>query len=554
MSENNEGSSLDDLDFNPGLIRGVKKDSSEADNYSGNYEQVETEEESEEVNEVLQVETERKNYRELSQEISLLREKLEQFSQDVESNYSHLQKEVSRLSYFMLELQDEKLNGDVDLGSLFGRVNSLENSWVSLPGQIEERINSTFDSQQEVNEKFQQFVADTKQEIEEIVRMVVDVESQQIDAHKLSQDISLLREKLEEFSNVESNSSQLQEQMAELSSNILELQEERSNIGVGLEPLFRRVKLLENSLESLPGQIEERVNSTFGSQQQVNEKFPQFVESQELSQEISLLREKLEQFSQDVESNYSELQKKVSRMSDFMLELEKKRLKGDVNLKTLFGRVKSLENSLESLPGKIEERINITLDAQKEIDEEISHNFNLSQQWQDFFDISIVYFFIAMGLSFININANIFLTLLCLILALPFLLENLVVFLWSYASIFLMFGHLLFYYRPSLVAIDLDHFLFRHPFIDYKNPFISILWFVFYILAFPIFITGLIWLEKSFPNCLENMQGCLNAKPEVSSVIVLFIPFITLSWFIIYLLLCGLITLLALLKGWFIEE
>ncbi|GGA22342.1 hypothetical protein [Okeania sp. KiyG1] len=89
--------------------------------------------------------------------------------------------------------------------------------------------------------------------------MVVDVESKQVDAHKLSQDISLLREKLEDFSNVESNSSQLQEKVAELSSNILELQEERSNIGVGLEPLFRRVKSLENSLQNFSGQIEKKL-------------------------------------------------------------------------------------------------------------------------------------------------------------------------------------------------------------------------------------------------------------------------------------------------------
>ncbi len=105
MSENNERNPLDDIEFTPDLIRGVKKDASESDNYPGNSEQVETEEESEEVNEVLQVET--TNYRELSQEISLLREKLDQFSQDVENNYSHLQQEVSRLSDFMLELQDE---------------------------------------------------------------------------------------------------------------------------------------------------------------------------------------------------------------------------------------------------------------------------------------------------------------------------------------------------------------------------------------------------------------------------------------------------------------
>ncbi|NEN91355.1 MAG: hypothetical protein F6K48_21590 [Okeania sp. SIO3H1] len=185
MSENNDRNPLDDIEFTPDLIRGVKKDSSEADNYSGNSEQVETDDKSEKVNEVLQVET--ADYRELFQEISLLREKLKQFSQDVESSYSHLEEKVSRLSDFMLELQEERLNGDVDLESLFGRVKSLENSLESLPGQIEERINNNVNSQQEVNEKFQQFVADTRQEIEEIVRMVVGVESKQVDAHKLSQ-------------------------------------------------------------------------------------------------------------------------------------------------------------------------------------------------------------------------------------------------------------------------------------------------------------------------------------------------------------------------------
>ncbi|NER03031.1 MAG: hypothetical protein F6K17_10545 [Okeania sp. SIO3C4] len=108
MSENNDRNPLDDIEFTPDIIRGVKKDVSESHNYSGNSEQVEIEEEFKQVNEVLQVET--TNDRELFQDISLLREKLEQFSQDVENNYSQLHKEVSRLSDFMLELQEEKLN------------------------------------------------------------------------------------------------------------------------------------------------------------------------------------------------------------------------------------------------------------------------------------------------------------------------------------------------------------------------------------------------------------------------------------------------------------
>ncbi|GGA22333.1 hypothetical protein [Okeania sp. KiyG1] len=132
MSEKNDRNPLDDIEFTPDLIRGVKKDVSESHNYPGNSEQVETDDKSEEVNEVLQVET--ADYQELFQEISLLREKLEQFSQGVESSYSQLEEKVSGLSNFMLDLQEERLNGDVDLESLFGRVKSLENSLDSLPG------------------------------------------------------------------------------------------------------------------------------------------------------------------------------------------------------------------------------------------------------------------------------------------------------------------------------------------------------------------------------------------------------------------------------------
>ncbi|MGB3510799.1 MAG: hypothetical protein WBA93_16500 [Microcoleaceae cyanobacterium] len=113
MSKNNDRNPLDDIEFTPDIIRGVKKDSSESHNYPSNSEQVETKNKSERINEVLQVEA--IHDRELSQDISLLREKLEQFSQDVESNYSPLQEKVSRLSDFMLELQEEKLNGDIDL-------------------------------------------------------------------------------------------------------------------------------------------------------------------------------------------------------------------------------------------------------------------------------------------------------------------------------------------------------------------------------------------------------------------------------------------------------
>ncbi|NET46979.1 hypothetical protein [Okeania sp. SIO2B3] len=469
MSENNDRNPLDDIEFTPDLIRGVKKDSSESHNYSGNSEQVDTEEESEEVNEVLQVET--ADYQELFQEISLLREKLEQFSQDVENNYSHLQEEVSRLSDFMLELQEERLNGDVDLESLFGRVKSLENALESLPGQIEERINSTLDSQQEVNKKFQQFVAGIKQEIEEIVRMVVDVESQQVDAHKLSQDISLLREKLEELSNVESNSSQLHEQMAELSSHILELQEERSNIGVGLEPLFRRVKSLENSLQNLSEQIEQRINNNVNSQQEVNENFNQFAEdtkleiqiiiqklvdfesqqvnAQELSQEISLLRERLERFS-NVESNSLELEKKITELWSQILHLQKERSNIGVGLEPLFRRVKSLENSLQNMEVKY-----------SQLQEKVINNLNISQEWKEFFYISIWSLGSAIILSLPNSsidNPNIFLILLCLVLVLasPFLLTSLVIFFWSYFSIVLMFGRLLFS-SPNLVLIKVDY-------------------------------------------------------------------------------------------------
>ncbi|MGD1701645.1 hypothetical protein ACP6PM_17665 [Dapis sp. BLCC M229] len=60
--------------------------------------------------------------------------------------------------------------------------------------------------------------------------MVVDIEYQQVDVHKLSQDITLLREKLEEFSHLESNSLELEEKVAKLSAQILYLQQERSNI------------------------------------------------------------------------------------------------------------------------------------------------------------------------------------------------------------------------------------------------------------------------------------------------------------------------------------
>ncbi|NET24890.1 hypothetical protein [Okeania sp. SIO1I7] len=55
MSENNDRNPLDDIEFTPDLIRGVKKDSSESHNYPGNSEQVETDDKSDKVNEVLQV-------------------------------------------------------------------------------------------------------------------------------------------------------------------------------------------------------------------------------------------------------------------------------------------------------------------------------------------------------------------------------------------------------------------------------------------------------------------------------------------------------------------
>lgn len=206
MSENNDRNPLDEIEFTPDLIRGVKKREGtlESHNYSGNSEQVETEEQSEQIKEVLQVET--ADSQELSQDISLLREELRQFSQDVKSSYSQLQEKVSRLSDFILELQEERLNGDVDLESLFRPVKSWENSLQKLPAQIEQNINSTVDSQQQVKGIFNQFAESTKQEIEEIVQKLVDVESKQIDLQELSQEMSLFREKLEEFSHVENNS------------------------------------------------------------------------------------------------------------------------------------------------------------------------------------------------------------------------------------------------------------------------------------------------------------------------------------------------------------
>ncbi|MDY7006799.1 MAG: hypothetical protein SWX82_23455 [Cyanobacteriota bacterium] len=581
MSENNDRNPLDDIEFTPDLIRGVKKDSSESHNYSGNSEQVEIEEESEEVNEVLQVEV--THDRELFQDISLLRERLEQFSQDVENNYSHLQQEVSRLSNFIWELQEERLNGDVDLESFFGRVKSLENSLESLPGQIEERINSTFGSQQEVNEKFQQFVAGTKQEIQDIVRMVVDFESKQVDAHKLSQEISLLREKLEEFSHLESNSLELEEKVAELSSQILELQEERSNIGVGLEPLFRRVKSLENSLQNLlSGQMEERINNIVNSQQQVNENFNQFAEDtkleiqiiiqklvdieskqvdvQELSQEVSFLRQNLERFS-NVESNSLELEEKITELWSQILHLQKERSNIGVGLEPLFRRVKSLENYLQNMEVKY-----------FQFQQKVQNNLNLSQERKEFFYMSIWSLGLAIITYVLNLsidNSNIFLILLCLILVSPFLLTSLVIFLWSYFSIVLMFGQL-FYSSSNVVLSKVDYWLSRYRFIlfrlmsekvrqqSHKSEFFTEYGLLFFILicTLPFSIQGFNLLFK----CSGNQEGwilCfLNAgykQSELMFMIILFVPSIIVSWFVIYWLILQFIKVLALLKQKFIE-
>ncbi len=494
------------------------------------------------------------------------------------------------------------MNGDVDLKSLFGRVKSLENSLESLPRQIEERINSTLDSQQEVNQKFQQFIGDTKQEIEEVVRMVVDVESQQVDAQKLSQDISLLREKLEEFSHLESNSSEFQEKVTQLSSQILELQKEKSNIGVGLEPLFRRVKSLENSLQNLSGQIEEKINSTLDSQQQVYEIFLKFAEDtkleiqrithklvdieskqvdvHKLSQEISLLRKKLERFYY-VESNSLELKEKVAKLSDQILNLQKERSNIGVGLQPLFRRVKSLENSLQNVEAKY-----------SKLQEKVKNNLNLSQEWKEFFYISIWSLGSAIILSLPNSsidNPNIFLILLCLVLVLasPFLLTSLVIFFWSYFSIVLMFGRLLFS-SPHLVLSKVDYWLSRYRFIyssmvliaekmirtepvgqklqalelrERARSVASFFLILFIISLIPFLGLPGYLIENEYINCSENKAGwilCfLNAahkQPELMFVILLFLPSITVSWFVIYWLILQLIKALALLKQKFLER
>ncbi|MGD1804988.1 hypothetical protein ACP6PL_06050 [Dapis sp. BLCC M126] len=559
MSENNEHNPLDDIEFTPDLIRGVKKDVSEYDNYPDNSEQVETEEEYEQINQVLQVETETKNYQELSQEISSLREKLEQFSQDVESNYSHLQEEVSRLSNFMLELQDEKLNGDVDLESFFGRVNSLENHLQILSKQIEKRINNNVNSQQQVNKKLEQLAADTKQEIEEIVGMVVDVESKQVDARKLSQDISLLKGKLKEFSNVESNSSQLQEKVAQLSSQILELQKEKSNIGVGLEPLFRRVKSLENSLQNLSEHIEERINNNVNSQQQVNEQFSQFADSQEISQEISLLREKFERFSQDVVGKYFQLHKKLSKLSS-AFHLEREKISQDVYLDSFFRRVESLENHLQNMEVKY-----------SKLQEKVKNNLNPFQEWKELFYISIWSLGLAIIPSIVNLsmdNPNIFLSLLCLILALPFLLTSLVIFFWSYFSMVLMFGQL-FYSSSNLVLSKVDYWLSRYRLITLIQVFeqkdkevdktsgLKAFCLLFYLLFSLLLMFGsTIVLPGLVLSCSENQAGwilCfLNAAHKDPKIVIMSFPNITVLWLVICWLILQFIKALALLKQKFL--
>ncbi|MGB3510798.1 MAG: hypothetical protein WBA93_16495 [Microcoleaceae cyanobacterium] len=401
-----------------------------------------------------------------------------------------------------------------------------------------------------MNENFQQFVADTKQEIEEIVRMVVDVESKQVDADKLFQEISFVREKLEEFSHVESNSLELEEKVAELSSQILELQEERSNIGVGLEPLFRRVESLENSLQNLSGQIDKRINNSANSQQQAYEIFLKFaedtkleiqiitqkladfeskqVEVHKLSQEISLLQKKLEKFFQDTEVKYFHLQEKVK------------------------------------------------------------NNLNLSQEWKEFFYISL---WSSLGSAIILYltnssidNPNIFLILLCLVLVLasPFLLTSLVIFFWSYFSIVLMFGRL-FYSSPNLVLSKVDYWLSRYRFIyssmekmigteaagqklqplELREPPRNLAFHlsIIFILCFIHLLVLLGNLIDEYINCSKNQEGWilyfLNAahkQPELIFAIILFIPSITVSWFVIYWIILQFIKALALLKQKFIKR
>ncbi|NES07912.1 MAG: hypothetical protein F6K22_37075 [Okeania sp. SIO2F4] len=430
--------------------------------------------------------------------------------------------------------------------------------------------------------------------------MVVDVESKQVDAQKLSQDISLLREKLEEFSHVESNPSQFQEKVTKLSSQILELQKEKSNIGVGLEPLFRRVKSLENSLQNLSGQIEEKINSTLDSQQQVYEIFLKFAEDtkleiktivqklvdieykqvdvHKLSQYISLLSQKLERFSH-VESNSLELEEKVAELSAQILYLQQERSNIGVGLEPLFHRVKSLENSLQNMEVK-----------SSQLQEKVKNNLNLSQEWKEFFYISIWSLGLAIIPSIVNLsmdNPNIFLSLLCLVLASPFLLTSLVIFFWSYFSIVLMFGRLLFS-SPHLVLSKVDYWLSRYRFIcgsmvliaekmirtepggqklqalelrERARSVASFFLILFIISLIPFLGVRGYLIQNEYINCSENKAGwilCfLNAaqkQPELMFAILLFLPSITVSWFVIYWLILQLIKALALLKQKFLER
>ena len=332
--------------------------------------------------------------------------------------------------------------------------------------------------------------------------------------------------------------------------------------------MFGRVKSLESSLENLSGKIEERINNTLDSQQQVNEQISQFADSQELSQDISWLREKFKKASQNVESNYSNLHNRVSRLSNMLEELEKEKLNVDVDLDSLFGRIKSLENSVNKLQRKINNILNSQYQPNQSIEQyyitpkgqieeinnrlvEAKNNVNIPEKWNDFLDISIVYYLIAIVLLLININQNIFLTLLCLILASPFLLVSLVVFLWSYASIFLIFGKL-FYCRPNLVLREVNYCLDRHPLIYFKHPLISRFWWS--IISFITLFQG-IRLLGEFYNC-SQAEECLNEQSTLTFVIIIvfFLPAITVLWFVIDWIILQFIKAMALLKQKFLER
>ncbi|GGA22355.1 hypothetical protein [Okeania sp. KiyG1] len=133
----------------------------------------------------------------------------------------------------------------------------------------------------------------------------------------------------------------------------------------------------------------------------------------------------------------------------------------------------------------------------------------------------------------------------------------------------LMFGQL-FYSSPNLVLSKVDYWLSRYRFILFrlmsekvrqqlhKSEFFTEYGLLFFILicTLPFTIQGLNLLFK----CPGNQEGwilCfLNAgyqQSELMFMIILFIPSITVSWFVIYWLILQFIKVLGLLKQNFLE-